>query len=419
MARTIAALAFFILTASATSAQPVTDSADYDWTPFAQQNAGAKFTDIFDFTPTCYYPVAGPVFVGKVLYGMLNLDSDDDIGCIFSLTPKGNKATFSEVYPFKLNGDPNNAQGTPIHIGNFIYDTSFDGGAFENGTVFRYGVKSGAVEVLHSFQDAPQGGAPTVGLAADADKNLFGVALEGSFACGDAGCGMVFEMVLNKKSGKYTYKILHQFATGNGGNFPRATPTVTNSAIYGTTSAGGKFGEGTVYELTPGKNGKWTYSVIYAFTGGNDGGASLASLTPYKGNLYGTARDDGQFGGGVLFRLTPPAKKGASWAFKVMHQFSGGSNGDGYGPITAPIVGKNGVLYGLTVFGGHSYSDGAIYAFNVATGKETVVYKFPQKDGLDWGTPQANLALGPDGLLYGLIEGGGADQHGYAFSFKP
>ncbi|MGA9795486.1 MAG: choice-of-anchor tandem repeat GloVer-containing protein [Rhizomicrobium sp.] len=420
MSKFLAALAFAALTSSVAGAQPVTNNAGYDWTPFAQQNAGSKFTDIYDFSSTpCYYPIATPVFVGKVLYGFMNLDQSEDIGCIFSLTPKGSKATYKTVYPFKLDGDPNNVQGTPIVIGNYIYNTSFDGGANENGSVFRYGVKTGKIEVLHSFQDAPDGGSPTAGLALAGSGNLFGVALEGSFACGDAGCGMVYEMVLNKKSGNYTYKILHKFDTGNGGNYPRGAPTVFNGAVYGTTSAGGKSGEGTVYELVPGKNGKWTYSLIHAFTGKNDGGASLAALTLYKGSLYGTTRDDGQYGGGVLFKLTPPAKKGASWTFTALHQFKGGSAGDGYGPITAPVVGNNGILYGLTVYGGHAYSDGAIYAFNVASGKEAVVYKFPQKNGQDWGTPQGNLALSPSGVLYGLIEAGGAHEYGYAFSFKP
>jgi len=47
--------------------------------------------------------------------------------------------------------------------------------------------------------------------------------------------------------------------------------------LYGTTSAGGTFGDGTVFELIPGGN-NYTEMVLYSFTGGNDGGDPFSSL---------------------------------------------------------------------------------------------------------------------------------------------
>ena len=66
--------------------------------------------------------------------------------------------------------------------------------------------------------------------------------------------------------------------------------------IYGTTWAGGGTGCGgygggsgcgTVFNLMP-SNGGWTESVLYSFTGGNDGGNPLAGVIFDRvGNLYG------------------------------------------------------------------------------------------------------------------------------------
>ena len=41
--------------------------------------------------------------------------------------------------------------------------------------------------------------------------------------------------------------------------------------LYGTTTSGGKYNSGTVFELAL-SSGSWKESVLYNFTGGNDGG---------------------------------------------------------------------------------------------------------------------------------------------------
>jgi uncharacterized repeat protein (TIGR03803 family) len=77
--------------------------------------------------------------------------------------------------------------------------------------------------------------------------------------------------------------------------------------LYGTTLYGGdpNCGCGVVYKLSPGSNGKWTYTVLHRFTGtdGAQPGANL--ILDNKGNLYGTTVTGGAGGYGVAFELTP------------------------------------------------------------------------------------------------------------------
>ena len=77
--------------------------------------------------------------------------------------------------------------------------------------------------------------------------------------------------------------------------------------LYGTTTNGGVFGRGTVFELTS-TGGSWTENTLYSFNA-SDGDP----YTPYAdlifdgdGNLYGTTLNGGA-GYGAVFELTPQA----------------------------------------------------------------------------------------------------------------
>lgn len=85
---------------------------------------------------------------------------------------------------------------------------------------------------------------PSAGVIEDPNGNIFGVTGAGGDANGD---GVVFEF----QSG--TLKVLHKFGTmadGADGCAPRAELIADPSGnLYGTTSACGAFGAGTVFEL--------------------------------------------------------------------------------------------------------------------------------------------------------------------------
>ncbi len=76
--------------------------------------------------------------------------------------------------------------------------------------------------------------------------------------------------------------------------------------IYGTTVYGGAYGMGTVFEIVPpvGK-GKYQEKVLWNFNGTNGSSPKASLVLDSAGNLYGTTTAGGLYGGGVVFEVTP------------------------------------------------------------------------------------------------------------------
>ena len=119
--------------------------------------------------------------------------------------------------------------------------------------------------------------------------------------------GTVFKLT-PQSNGSWSESVLYSFQGGNDALSPNSSLTFDAAgALYGT-AGGGASGQGTVFKLTPSLGGQWTESVVYAFTGGLDGGLPFGGVTiDSSGNLYGTASVGGTLGqsGGVAFEITP------------------------------------------------------------------------------------------------------------------
>ena len=96
--------------------------------------------------------------------------------------------------------------------------------------------------------------------------------------------------------------------------------------IYGSVRDGGANGVGMVYKLTPSSAG-WTQTVLYSFSGGNDGASVSPVVMDAAGNLYGTTNSGGIYGGGTVFQLSP---SGGAWTRQTLHDFQ--NAGDGIWP---------------------------------------------------------------------------------------
>ena len=114
-------------------------------------------------------------------------------------------------------------------------------------------------------------------------------------------------------------------------------------------------GGGTVFRITP----AGTESLVYAFGGAADAAVPLAGLfVGTDGNFYGTASAGGQYGEGAVFEVTPAGQE------KVLYSFSGnggvtGSN-DGASPQAPLIEAAGGAFYGVALAGG-KYGQGSVF----------------------------------------------------------
>src|SRR6202034_1720435 len=119
---------------------------------------------------------------------------------------------------------------------------------------------AGEQKVLHSFGTDPDDGAfPTAGLVRDNEGNFYGTTYQGGKGCPSPfnGCGTVYEITDTGEE-----KILYGFGSrpGDGRNPYAALVLDQQGNLYGTTSAGGAYGGGTVFKLTPTGEEKILYS---------------------------------------------------------------------------------------------------------------------------------------------------------------
>ena len=179
-----------------------------------------------------------------------------------------------------------------------LYGTTFGDPYTHYGSVYELTKGSDGTwteSVLYTFQGGNDGRNPAAGLVRDQAGNLYGT----EPTAGANHAGVVFE--LSPSSGGWTEKIIYTFTGGADGGQSYASLTLDQAGnLYGTTTQGGSTGNGVVFQLTPGSAG-WTQSVLYSFTGGDDGGWPMAPVAfDAAGNLYGTAEKNGPGNAGVV-----------------------------------------------------------------------------------------------------------------------
>jgi len=335
-------------------------------------------------------PGAGLTNVNDTLYGTTEYGCENYNGAIFAITTSG-KETVLHCFAAKPDGAV--PQAGLLNVSGTLYGTTNAGGAYGAGTVFAI-TPSGHETVLYSFYN--DGFHPLAGLI-KVKGTLYGTT---EYGCRSGG-GTVFAITT---SGKKT--VLHCFAAEPDGASPYAGLLDVNGTLYGTTWAGGASGYGTVFSITT--SGKET--VLHSFgTNAGDGESPWASLINVKGTLYGTAGGGGANGDGTVFAITTSGKETVLYSFK--------GRPDGAKPY-AGLLNVNGTFYGTTNAGGaycrKHRGCGTIFSIS-PSGAETVLYSFHAADGE---SPDAAL-LNINGTLYGTTSGGGANQHGTVFAFKP
>ena len=145
--------------------------------------------------------------------------------------------------------------------------------------------------------------------------------------------------------------MLHSFGNGTDGAYPFAGLVFDHAGnLYGTTSAGGTHSSGTAFKLTPAEGGGWTETVLYDFAGEHGTYPYASLIFDHAGTLYGTTSAGGTYSGGTLFELTPVR---GGWTEEVLYNFT---STHGASPNAGLIIDAAGNLYGMTSEGGtHNY----------------------------------------------------------------
>ena len=308
---------------------------------------------------------------GGVLYGTTESGGTANVGVVFGLAPpttQGGAWTEAVLHTF-TGGTTDGATPFASVIGSagILYGTTSGGGAFGSGTVYSLTPppEQGGVwteTVIYSFAGFTDGASPFGGLVADSNGVLYGATTYG----GAANDGTVFS--LTPGSGTWTKASLYSFGGGGDANWPASALVLgTDGTLYGSAQAGGASGRGAIFSLAPpaSQGAAWTESVLYSFTGLADGSTPYAGLAlTSSGMLYGTTEFGGSKGDGAVFSLTPPIGSGGSWTEATIYSFTGMN--DGGFPLSSLSIDSSGALYGTTCCAG-SGKNGTAFQFQGTT----------------------------------------------------
>lgn len=308
-------------------------------------------------------------------YSMCYRGGTNSNGTIFKMTTAGTLTVLRHLSAGKDGGYPygnlfQNSDGV-------LYGMMTAGGANSYGTIFKI-TTAGAYTVLHSFVLATEGGTPNGSLIKGADGNFYGLTSSGGSLKG----GTAFKVTT---AGAVT--VLASFNGASIGNAPYETLVKSkDSAYYGTTSSGGKYGYGTIFKICGG-----TTSLLYSFNSNSDGSAPKGSLIQATdGNFYGMTTQGGSYSAGTIFKIS------AGGTFTVLRHLS--SSTDGGSPQGSLMQAKDSFLYGMTNTGGTN-GGGTIFKISTA-GSFTVLRHLSYST--DGNNPEGNLIQGTDGNLYGM-----------------
>jgi uncharacterized repeat protein (TIGR03803 family) len=217
-------------------------------------------------------------------------------------------------FPTSLSGPDGSvpAGGVVIDRKGRIYGNTTYGGAGGSGAVFELVPSGGGrykESLIHSF-DITDGLNPGSGLAMDSKGNLYGTTTFGGnvSVCQYVGCGTVFELAADTQ-GNWTESVLLALSFGDGGDTVGPVALDRRGNVYAVARTGGANGQGSVIELTPGGNGSWAETILhsfhYTFPYGDDGQFPYAGVTVSRGKVFGTTSSGGAYDNGIVFEMNP------------------------------------------------------------------------------------------------------------------
>lgn len=197
---------------------------------------------------------------------------------------------------------------------------------------------------LYVFKGVPPGqrfgdGSGPLGVTRDSHGNLWGATSYGGYCQlfeGGSCFGALFLLTPpSTPGGGWTESVVHRF--GNGDENPISGVVMDKSgALYGITYV-------ETYKFF---GGALTVISNFSYTPPNGYGPSGGVILDAAGNVYGTTAAGGQFGDGTVYKLTAPG-----YTQTTLHSFAGGT--DGWNPQGPMRLGPHGELFGTTQIGGN------------------------------------------------------------------
>jgi uncharacterized repeat protein (TIGR03803 family) len=371
-------------------------------TVFSINPNGSNYNILYSFGTSAtdgISPEAALLNINGVLYSTTPNGGANNDGTVFSINPDG--SNYNILYSFGSSGtDGTRPTASLININGVLYSTTTSGGTHIQGTVFSINSDGSNYNTLYSFGSSGNDGrAPHAALI-----NVNGVLYSTTMNGGTHHLGTIFSINPNGSN----YNILYSFAASvTDGKSPEAALININGVLYGTTTIGGTYSQGTVFSINP--NGS-NYNTLHSFGASGDGANPYASLISVNGILYGTTINGGANSNlGTLFNINPDGSN-----YNKLYSLGAGSNGAN--PI-ASLLNVNGVLYGTTTIGG-AYNLGTVFSVNSDGSNYNILYSFGANTA-DGSHPEAALIY-VNGVLYGTTGFGGANSNsGTLFSINP
>jgi uncharacterized repeat protein (TIGR03803 family) len=373
------------------------------------------------------YPQADLVSDGLGnLWGTTKLGGVGDSGghgTVFKINPNTNAIT--TVADVGASGPVALQAGLVSDGAGNVWGTSADGGAQDQGAVFKMNVATGAVTTVVDFDnttspaDNVRGSLPSAALVTDGTGNFWGTTLNG----GTSGWGTLFRV--NISTGAITTIDDFDHSTSStdnkrGGNPSAALVSDGAGSLWGTAQTGGTNSQGVVYKVNTSTGAMTT---VIDFDGSTTQGDNQRGGSPDgglvndgAGNFWGTTSGGGA---GTIFKVN--ATSGAITTLVDFAQSTSSSNNErGARPEAEMVSDGAGNLWGTTA-GGGTGGQGTVYKINVSTGLITTIADFDGNidnspgDNYRGGEPEAGLASDGEGNLWGTTTSGGFSQNGTVF----
>lgn len=316
----------------------------------------------------------------------------------------------SQAAIYRLDLDENNFDIIQTFDDGFIYGdllvynekvwgvSSYGG---ENGTGFIFNVNEdgSGFQVLYHFKssnnDGLKGGLSLI------NSKFWGTCL----SCGASGAGLIYSI---DSDGISNYSIVHQF-NGTDGSSPVGELIESNNKIWGVTTYGGIFFDGTIFNLELDGTG---FATIFDFSN-NDSNGNITGRYPKRGlkdiggRLWGSLNNNGNYiyslsndGSNIVMEFTASSGNGVY-------------SGDGF---SSELIESNSKIWGVSSNGSGSFfgDPGFIFNMDLDGTNFSIVHEFNEVDG---STPYYSLTEVGE-KLYGVTIAGGLSNYGVVFSIN-